>query len=211
VRRTSFSVFNYYVRRSKCFRSDSAECIWIRSVLASVCWILFWLFSITRNAYVTWTSRLRSNILTLVVFIVFCCCCSCRWSETMSLNCGHQRTCCSSLRWEAIDLWARRAIVEWFINILVMMGWDWRLWTAAFTNPFFIPGWFAMWTMVMVEWTKELGVLPGPLPHYLPQIPHWPNRASGVRGWWLTTWAILRPTLIVSMGSIFTSLMHLFM
>jgi hypothetical protein len=25
--------------------------------------------------------------------------CSCRWGETMSLNCGHQRVQCSSLRW----------------------------------------------------------------------------------------------------------------
>jgi hypothetical protein len=26
-------------------------------------------------------------------------CCSCRWGETMSLNCGHQRAYCSSQRW----------------------------------------------------------------------------------------------------------------
>jgi hypothetical protein len=28
-----------------------------------------------------------------------CCPCSCRWGEIMSLNCGHQRTYCSSFRW----------------------------------------------------------------------------------------------------------------
>jgi hypothetical protein len=26
-------------------------------------------------------------------------CCSCRWGETISLNCGHQRAYCSSSRW----------------------------------------------------------------------------------------------------------------
>jgi hypothetical protein len=28
-----------------------------------------------------------------------CCCCWRRWGETSSLNCGHQRAYCSSLRW----------------------------------------------------------------------------------------------------------------
>jgi hypothetical protein len=33
-------------------------------------------------------------------FIIRCyCCCSCGWGEIMSLNCGHQRTYCSSPRW----------------------------------------------------------------------------------------------------------------
>jgi hypothetical protein len=31
---------------------------------------------------------------------------------------------------------------------LAMMGWDWRLRTAAPTGLLFIPGWFAMWTVV---------------------------------------------------------------
>jgi hypothetical protein len=35
---------------------------------------------------------------------------SCRWSETTSLNCGHQRVYCSSTG----DTWVWRIIVEWY-------------------------------------------------------------------------------------------------
>jgi hypothetical protein len=37
---------------------------------------------------------------------------------------------------------------KWQIGKLAMMGWDWRLRTAASTGLLFILGWFAMWTMV---------------------------------------------------------------
>jgi hypothetical protein len=30
-------------------------------------------------------------------------CCSCRWGETMSLNCGHQQTYCSSPRYMSLE------------------------------------------------------------------------------------------------------------
>jgi hypothetical protein len=35
---------------------------------------------------------------------------------------------------------------------LVVMGWDWRHRTAASTGLLFIPGWYAMWTMVWWYW-----------------------------------------------------------
>jgi hypothetical protein len=37
-------------------------------------------------------------------------CCSCRWGETMSLNCSHQRTYCSSPG----DTWGLKLKVEWY-------------------------------------------------------------------------------------------------
>jgi hypothetical protein len=41
--------------------------------------------------------------------IIECPCCSCRWGETMSLNCGHERAYCSSP-----DIWVWRVTVEWY-------------------------------------------------------------------------------------------------
>jgi hypothetical protein len=41
-----------------------------------------------------------------------------------------------------------------FIGKLAMTGWDWRLITAVSTCLLFIPGWFAMWTMVWWHWLK---------------------------------------------------------
>jgi hypothetical protein len=47
--------------------------------------------------------------------------------------------------------------------------------------------------------TEELGEKPIPVPLCPPQIPHGLTqaltRASMVRGWWLTTWAMARPSL----------------
>jgi hypothetical protein len=38
--------------------------------------------------------------------------CSCRWGETMILNCGHRRAYYSSPRWYRLRVW--RAMVEWY-------------------------------------------------------------------------------------------------
>jgi hypothetical protein len=40
------------------------------------------------------------------------------------------------------------------IGWLVMIGWDWRLRTVACTSLMFIPGWYAMWTMVWWSWLR---------------------------------------------------------
>jgi hypothetical protein len=37
----------------------------------------------------------------------------------------------------------------------VMMGWNWRLRTAASTGLLFIRGWFAMWIMVWWYWLRS--------------------------------------------------------
>jgi hypothetical protein len=62
-----------------------------------------------------------------------CCSCPCRWSETMSLNCGHQLAYCSS--------------PSWYMSIeshggMILTGENQRTWrktcpsaTLAFTNP----------------------------------------------------------------------------
>jgi hypothetical protein len=79
-----------------------------------------------------------------VIFLVQYCCfcsCSCRWGETVFLNCRHQRTYCSSTRWymsmeghggmiltwenqrtrrkiqpsaTLSDIWVLRVIIEWY-------------------------------------------------------------------------------------------------
>jgi hypothetical protein len=39
-----------------------------------------------------------------------CCCCSCRWGDTVCLNCGHQRVYCLSPRWYmSMESW-----VKWY-------------------------------------------------------------------------------------------------
>jgi hypothetical protein len=40
--------------------------------------------------------RSTRDLWTVTKVVIVGCYCSCRRGETMSLNCGHQRTCCSS-------------------------------------------------------------------------------------------------------------------
>jgi hypothetical protein len=42
----------------------------------------------------------------------------------------------------------------WYFGRLAMMGWDWHLRTVASVGLLFIPGWFAMWTMVWWYWLR---------------------------------------------------------
>jgi hypothetical protein len=55
------------------------------------------------NGYYTIMIRLcykqRQGNTTLSIETYVLLCCICWWGETMSLNCGHQRACCSSSRW----------------------------------------------------------------------------------------------------------------
>jgi hypothetical protein len=55
------------------------------------------------------------TVATVVWFLIWrktCCCCPCRWGETVTLNCGPQRTYCSSPG----DIWVRRTTVQWYLQ-----------------------------------------------------------------------------------------------
>jgi hypothetical protein len=93
--------------------------------------------------------------------------------------------------------------------ITVFFLWRWggsstQAWMPTFyVSILCIPQMIWVWT-AMVEWywqrkTEELGEKPVPVPLCPPQIPHGltqvRTRASAVRGWRLTTWAMARPLL----------------
>jgi hypothetical protein len=76
-----------------------------------------------------------------------------------------------------------------------------QAWTTTYVSILRIPQMIWVWR-AMVEWyidgkTEELGGKPVPVPLCPPQISHrltWVRTwASAVRGWWLTTWAMVRP------------------
>jgi hypothetical protein len=60
---------------------------------------------------------------------------------------------CPPLRY----FWLQKIMI---LGILVMMGRDWRLRTAASTGLLFIPRWFAMWTMMWRLWWYWLRLTP---------------------------------------------------
>jgi hypothetical protein len=54
----------------------------------------------SKNLLMTIIARQRCILLCIPVsYLQSCCCWSCRWGETTSLNCGHQRFYFSSPRW----------------------------------------------------------------------------------------------------------------
>jgi hypothetical protein len=63
-----------------------------------------------RHSSELWALVFLGNVLP-IFFETSCCCCTCRWGETTSLNCGHQRAYCSTPRWY---IWVCRATVEWY-------------------------------------------------------------------------------------------------
>jgi hypothetical protein len=81
-------------------RDDSSE-YKLRFLYKSLqkCWYM--------NSAILWFSPTPHYVFHFLSIQLLCC--SCRWGETMSLNCGHQRAYCSSPRL----IWVWRATVEW--------------------------------------------------------------------------------------------------
>jgi hypothetical protein len=103
------------------------------------------------------------------------------------------------------DMWeVQRA--EWLlVNLFIYFPEDsvcqTQTWMPTYVSILRIPQMIWVWR-APVEWywqgkAEQLGEKPVPVPLCPPQIPHgltlaW-TRASAVRGWWLTTWAMARP------------------
>jgi hypothetical protein len=52
-------------------------------------------------------------------------------------------------------------LIDWLIDWLIMVGWDWRLRTAATTGLLFIPGWTSAWEPCWRWWWWcRLGITP---------------------------------------------------